>query len=111
MKFYTIISVIYTIFFLQLCSTQKPYEKNGIYYTKDKLYTGNLSQSFDDSAIKYRGCAMEGLPHQKWKWYYPSSQLRISGEYFLGLKHGIWIWYAESGQTKRVENYRQGQKE
>ena len=91
---------------LKIIGSYKDGSKQGVFREYDK--EGNIINSYiyENNTRTSEGIVdKEGKTQGDWKLYYPSGELKATGNYIDGMKEGEWIFYFINGQIEQKGNY------
>jgi antitoxin component YwqK of YwqJK toxin-antitoxin module len=83
---------------------------NGLYCQNGAPYTGEISVSDANGALKSRLNIVDGKLQGDATFYYPGGKVMETGAYVAGQKSGNWIRLSESGKKTGEGGYFNGQK-
>lgn len=91
---------------LKIIGSYKDGSKQGVFREYDK--DGNIINSYvyENNTRTGEGIVdKKGKNQGNWKLFYPSGELKATGQYIDGKKEGEWIFYFKSGKIEQKGNY------
>lgn len=91
---------------LKIIGSYKDGSKQGVFREYDK--DGNIinSYTYENNTRTGEGIVDKGGKNQgDWKLYYPSGELKATGQYIDGMKEGEWVYYFINGKLEQKGNY------
>ena len=74
--------------------------QNGVYYRKNKPYSGFIKDVYESDTIKYVGSYFNGNQHGTTKTFFPNGKLETLRNYRNGLAYGQHLGYWQNGNKK-----------
>ena len=74
--------------------------QNGVYYFKNKTYSGFIKELYETNTLKNYGTYFKGKQHGTTKTYFPDGKIATERSYKNGLSYGRHVGYWENGKMK-----------
>jgi antitoxin component YwqK of YwqJK toxin-antitoxin module len=105
------ITFIIILFSLLSCSeTKSPISNNGpipLQKADTNSYTGSLIEYYTEgTSKKFIEVYKEGVKNGKYKSWYKSGQLKVTGNYSHNKRIGVWKWFTEKGELEYLFEYK-----
>ncbi|MCL1973681.1 MAG: DUF3352 domain-containing protein, partial [Bacteroidetes bacterium] len=73
-------------------------------------FAGNVyTEFYEDGTVKSRSELSKGIKHGKFRAFYPSGKLQVTGKFKRNQKSGTWNFYHENGMIFMQEVWKNGQ--
>lgn len=93
-----------------IVSGQNLVEKDGIYYSGNKRYSGTYTENFSNGKIKTQISFRKGMKYGKMRLFFENGQINEIRSYRKNLMDGTWTTWNEAGCRIAIANYQKGEK-
>ena len=85
-------------------------ENDGLYYKDGLLYSGTLTECYENGILKIEINLFEGQKHDLTFIYFPDGSKKEQRSYKQGVKHGTWYTWDENSKLTAEANFKDGEK-